>query len=327
MKQMVGVLKYICRSEKKGTVKSVIPVGELREDYGLVGDAHAGAGHRQISLLDEADIDGMRVQGLKLQPGAFGENLVVEGLNLGGLGIGSQLRVGEALLELTQIGKVCHTRCAIYHETGDCIMPRTGLFATVLAGGEVQPGMAIETVKEVPRERIQAGVITVSDRCTAGVTRDTAGPAVAELLTAELGAHISWAGIVPDEFDRIVETLKDLGERGLDLAVTVGGTGCAPRDVTPEATRAVIEREAPGLSEAMRRESAKINNHALLQRGVCGIYQSCLIINLPGSAKGAVENLAAVVEVLPHAVKQLRGVSVHNEEPGRVTKGDSGLSK
>jgi molybdopterin adenylyltransferase len=171
----------------------------------------------------------------------------------------------------------------------------------------------------VPPSVIECAVVTVSDRCAAGAAEDTAGPAVADALAQKLPARISWTGVVPDEPATISQTLQNLAGRNLDLVVTVGGTGCGPRDVTPEASSAVIEREVPGLAEAMRTASARITPHALLQRGVCGICGSTLIVNLPGSPKGAVENLNAIMAALPHAVELLRGQTVHPE--GRAGQG------
>jgi molybdenum cofactor synthesis domain-containing protein len=298
-------------SSQKGTPKQVVPNALLREDHGLEGDAHAGPGHRQVSLLAASDVESMRHHGLELPPGAFGENLLVDGVDLGDLGIGSVLGVGEARLELTQIGKVCHTRCAIYQTAGDCIMPRAGLFARVIRGGDIAPGAKVEVIETVPRSLFQAAVLTVSDRCAAGEGIDTAGPTTARLIEKELPARIAWTGIVPDEQDQITGTLKDLAERGLNIVVTVGGTGCAPRDVTPEATRALIQKEIPGLAEAMRHESAKITPNALTQRGVCGIYLSTLLVNLPGSEKAATENLRIILTALHHALKHLRGEKLH----------------
>jgi cyclic pyranopterin phosphate synthase len=158
---------------------------------------------------------------------------------------------------------------------------------------------------------IRAAVITVSDRCFAGLAQDTSGPAVIELIQRELGAAVSWSGIIPDESEQISAKIVELAAREVDLIVTVGGTGCGPRDVTPEATRAVITREAPGLAEAMRAASAQVTDKALLQRGVCGIRESSLIINLPGSPRGAVENLSVILPTIAHAVALLRGQSAH----------------
>jgi molybdopterin adenylyltransferase len=186
----IGRLLHVCISSKKGIAKHETPSARLLLDYGMEADAHAGEWHRQVSLLAHTDIEHMRAKGLSLKPGAFGENLVIDGINTGELGVGAQLRVGPVLLELTQVGKVCHTRCAIYHTAGDCIMPRTGLFARVVEAGQVAAGMPVEVIHRVDRSTMQAVVITISDRCSAGQTIDTAGPAVATLLSSELGARI-----------------------------------------------------------------------------------------------------------------------------------------
>lgn len=154
--------------------------------------------------------------------------------------------------------------------------------------------------------RIRAAVLTVSDRCSAGIASDTAGPAVAEMLADRLGVTIEWHGLMPDEAEPISCKLKELVATGLHVIATVGGTGCAPRDVTPEATRAVIAREVPGLSETMRAASMQYTPHAALQRGVCGILDSTLIVNLPGSESAATQNLEAILPVLQHALQLVR---------------------
>lgn len=136
----MGRLVSICVSQRKGVTKTPVPEARVEIDHGIVGDAHAGPWHRQVSLLAQADIDSMRAKGLELLPGAFAENLVVDGLRLEHLGVGSRLSVGEVELEITQLGKECHQRCAIYWQTGDCIMPRLGLFARVRRGGTLRAG-------------------------------------------------------------------------------------------------------------------------------------------------------------------------------------------
>jgi molybdenum cofactor synthesis domain-containing protein len=192
-------------------------------------------------------------------------------------------------------------------------MPRTGLFARVLEGGELAPGMTAKVVHRVDRSVIQAAIVTVSDRCSAGETLDTAGPAVADLLRTELQARIAWTKLVPDEVESIAEAIRDLSDRRVDLVITAGGTGISARDVTPEATRSVVERELPGLAEAMRAASAKQTPNAWLSRAVAGLRRETLVVNLPGSRKAAVENLSAILPALSHAVRMLRHQTVHTE--------------
>ncbi len=136
----------VCTSEKKGTVKKPVAEVMIKEDFGVVGDAHADCTtHRQVSLLAIESIDKMRGKGLELKPGDFAENITIEGIDLTALPIGTRLNVGkEVVLEMTQIGKECHAACAIRKLVGDCIMPREGIFARVIQGGHVKPGDAIK---------------------------------------------------------------------------------------------------------------------------------------------------------------------------------------
>lgn len=136
----------VCLSEEKGTSKKVIDKGKLIENYGLQGDAHAGKWHRQLSLLDNSSIDKMRAEGYELKFGDFAENITTEGLEkLYELAVGQKIKInGEILLEITQIGKKCHHGCEIFQAVGDCVMPREGVFARVLKGGEIKAGDKIE---------------------------------------------------------------------------------------------------------------------------------------------------------------------------------------
>lgn len=153
---------------------------------------------------------------------------------------------------------------------------------------------------------LRFGILTVSDRSSRGQRADLSGPALADFIHAR-GWDASILDVVPDERVQIASTLTDWCARGdLDIILTTGGTGFAPRDVTPEATRDVIEREAPGIAEFIRAESLKVTPHAMLSRGLAGIRARTIIINLPGSPKGAVESLQSVAGVLEHAVKLLR---------------------
>ena len=153
---------------------------------------------------------------------------------------------------------------------------------------------------------IRFGILTLSDRSSRGERDDSSGPALARLIQSE-GWFVLKQSLLPDDESAIRQILIEWTDSDeVDIILTTGGTGFSPRDVTPEATRAVIEREAPGLAEAMRAASLRITPHAMLSRVVAGIRRKTLIINLPGSPKGALENLQVVVPVLPHAVQLLR---------------------
>jgi molybdopterin adenylyltransferase len=154
---------------------------------------------------------------------------------------------------------------------------------------------------------MRVGILTVSDRSARGERDDASGPALYELLGHRWPqAAVVATGIVPDEVEQIAAVLREWSDASsLDLILTTGGTGFAPRDVTPEATRQVIDRDAPGLAEGMRAASLKITAHAMLSRAVAGMRSRTLIINLPGSPRAAVENLEFLLPVLPHALELL----------------------
>ena len=136
----MGKVLAICISEKKGTLKNEISEAKFIEDFGIENDAHAGKWHRQVSLLEFNKIDEFRKKGANVDFGAFGENLVVEGIELHTLPIGQLIQIGDVLLEVTQIGKKCHDKCQIYYQVGECIMPKNGIFTKVLKGGSVKVG-------------------------------------------------------------------------------------------------------------------------------------------------------------------------------------------
>ena len=140
----MGKLRAICISEKRGTEKTEVPEAEIKKEWGICNDAHGGNWHRQISLLSGEKIDEFRSRGADIANGAFGENLIIEGYDLRALPVGTRFRIGEVLLELTQIGKECHSHCEIFKRMGECIMPREGVFAVVLHGGTIHKGDAIE---------------------------------------------------------------------------------------------------------------------------------------------------------------------------------------
>lgn len=152
-----------------------------------------------------------------------------------------------------------------------------------------------------------AGIITVSDKGSQGKREDKSGPAIAEML-AGVAINLKYSLLIPDEIDQIQQAIIQLADvEKLDVILTTGGTGVSPRDLTPDATLKVIDKEVPGMAEAMRIASSKITPHAMISRAVVGIRGRCLIINLPGSPKGAKENLAAILPALQHAVEKIKG--------------------
>ena len=296
----------VCISEKKGTEKKEVEKIILKEDWGIEGDAHAGKWHRQVSLLAFEKIDAFRKKGAEVDFGAFGENIIVGGVDLRSLRVGTVLEIGDARLRVTQIGKECHSHCNIYKKMGDCIMPREGIFAEVLKGGVVQKG---ESIKVIEKEEgpYRVGIITVSDRASKGEYEDKSGPVIKELVEAA-GMEVVDYIIVPDEKSQIAKKLLHFSDqRQVDLVFTTGGTGFSKRDVTPEATKQVVEREVPGIGAALRSYSLTITPKAMLSRQTAGIRGNTLIINLPGSPKACKENIEYILTPLKHGLGILSG--------------------
>ena len=179
----MGKLIAICTSEKKGTQKEPVDTAVLQENHGIVGDAHAGNWHRQVSLLGLEKIEAFREKGADVDFGAFGENLIIEGFDFRNLPVGTRFAIGDALLEMTQIGKECHSHCAIFHMVGDCIMPREGVFAKVLRGGQIKAGDEVIEITPEPDRPFTAAWITLSDKGSQGLREDESGPLIGKILT------------------------------------------------------------------------------------------------------------------------------------------------
>jgi molybdenum cofactor synthesis domain-containing protein len=154
-------------------------------------------------------------------------------------------------------------------------------------------------------------VLTVSDRCSQGTQADTAGPATVAIIKSQWTDAEIESALLPDDEDAIAAWLAEVCEHGAALAITVGGTGMGPRDRTPEATRRVIDREAPGIAEAMRANGARSNQYAWLSRGIAGLCKTTLVVNLPGSKRGATESLESVLPLLKHAIEVAGGGQSH----------------
>jgi molybdopterin adenylyltransferase len=154
---------------------------------------------------------------------------------------------------------------------------------------------------------MKVGILTISDRAAAGDYEDRSGPLMAQIISEQSLFTVTQRAVVSDDPEEITDTLRAWADQGLNLILTSGGTGFAPRDQTPEATRQIIEREAPGIAEALRAASIQVTQHAMLSRGIAGLRGRTLIINLPGNPKAVRENLAILLPILPHALELAAG--------------------
>ena len=305
MKEMKkkGRVIAICISKNKGTAKTEVPAATLKPDHGIEGDAHAGNWHRQVSLIALEKIEEFRKRGADVDFGAFGENIIVEGFDLSSLPVGTRFKIGDALLELTQIGKECHTHCAIYHQVGDCIMPREGVFTKVVGGGEIKAGDEIEMIEKDSAVAFTAAWITLSDKGAAGEREDKSGPLIGEMLEAA-GYNVVDGLLIPDDPERLKAELINLADRRqVNIVFTTGGTGFSPRDLTPEATTEVCDRMTPGIAEAIRAYSMTKTPKAILSRAAAGMRGKTLIINLPGSPKAVRECLEFILGPIEHGLE------------------------
>ena len=294
----MGKLLAICTSPQRGTVKTEVESARLTPEWGIETDAHGGNWHRQVSMLSAEKIENFRKK-IWVDYGAFGENLVVEGFDLATLPVPSFFAIGDAVLEMTQIGKECHS---------DCIMPREGVFARVVKGGTIHTGDEMKLLPTPADLPLRAAVITLSDKGSHGEREDKSGPLIVEMLTAT-GYKVEEALLLPDDAAQLKTQLLRLADaRQVNLILTTGGTGFAPRDITPEVTLSVAERNAPGIAEAMRYHSLTITPRGMLSRAASVLRGKTLIVNLPGSPKAVKENLEYILPSLAHGIRLAAGL-------------------
>ena len=285
----MGKLLAICTSPQRGTVKTEVESARLTPEWGIETDAHGGNWHRQVSLLSAEKIENFRKK-IWVDYGAFGENLVVEGYDFRNLPVTSRFAIGDVVLEMTQIGKECHNDCVIKQ------------------GGEIHVGDEVTLLPPPENPPLRAAVITLSDKGSRGEREDKSGPLIVEMLTAA-GYQVEETMILPDEAKALKAQLIRLADgRQVNLILTTGGTGFAPRDITPEATYAVADRNAPGIAEAMRYHSLSITPRGMLSRAASVLRGKTLIVNLPGSPKAVKENLEYILPSLEHGVRIAAGL-------------------
>lgn len=301
-------------SAQTGTAKQ--PVSEIRIDqHGIVGDAHAGVWHRQVSMLAQESIDrfGDQIGGQqKFAPGVFAENITTHGIDLNGVAILDRFKIGSVELEVTQIGKSCHgDRCAIYQQVGKCVMPKEGIFCRVISTGTVRPG---DVIVYVPRI-LNLLIITVSDRASRGQYEDRSGPKIRTILEdffKDKRWHIQIrTAIVPDNTQQIRDELQAAGQGGVDVIFTTGGTGVGPRDITPEVVMSLADKTIPGIMEHIRLKFGQDKPNALLSRSVAAIFGKSLIYALPGSVKAVNEYTPEILKTMEHVIVTLNGLDVH----------------
>ncbi|MFH0940102.1 MAG: molybdenum cofactor synthesis domain-containing protein [Planctomycetota bacterium] len=311
---MNGRVVSVNLSAQKGMLKRPVPQA-LITDQGFEGDAHAGPGHRQVSLLSAESITAFaQSSGRERAPGDFAENLTVSHLNLAAISPRTRLRIGAAVeLEVTQLGKRCHGNdCAIMREVGACIMPKEGIFCRVIRGGMVKAGDPVEITSTV----LNAVIITVSDRASRGEYADKSGPE----LRHRLERHAESTGqqlacqtiIVPDDVELIRAALQRSASAECQVVFTTGGTGIGPRDVTPEAVRPLLEKELPGIMEHIRVKHAQRLPAAMLSRSLAGVAGQTLVFCVPGSVRAVNEYLDDILPLLDHALRMIKGSNLHD---------------
>jgi molybdenum cofactor synthesis domain-containing protein len=299
-------------SEHKGTSK--LPQAEIRIDaQGVVGDAHAGPGQRQVSLLAEERIAGFSQEvGRDFKSGEFAENLTTRGLALADVAVLDRLTIGDVRLEITQRGKECRgDSCAIFRAVGRCVMPKEGVFARVLQGGSVRAGDPLVH----DRRPFRVWIITVSDRASSGEYEDRSGPRIAELIEQFMRDkpwHLELQrSIVADEPQQLEAELKRAQEAPSDVVLTTGGTGIGPRDITPEVVVMRCSKLIPGIMEHVRSEYGAEQPAALLSRSVAGVMGHGLVYTLPGSVRAVEQYMTEIFKTMEHLIYMLHGLDVH----------------
>ena len=297
-------------SKKKGEVKKEINIGNLISGFGLKGDAHAGDWHRQVSLLSYESIEKMKKNNPKIifNNGDFAENIITKGIDLKKIPIGTEFKIGDkAILKVTQIGKECHFGCKIKQKIGYCIMPKEGIFAKILLGGIIKKNDKVTFFKnnnKYSNNKYSFGVLTVSDSCFKNKKEDLSREVIKTNIENNIGKklYLDSYNIVPDD-NKIEENLKKwIYERNINLIFTTGGTGFSDRDVTPDVTKKIIDKNIPGIPEIMRIGTLKYNKYSILSRGVAGIKNKTLIINLPGNSFACKECINSIYHILEHSL-------------------------
>jgi molybdenum cofactor synthesis domain-containing protein len=306
------VIKSLNISEKKGMVKSPCPSVELTVS-GITGDAHAGPWHRQVSMLGVESIRKYEKESkTKIEYGGFAENITTEGFSLHHTNPLDRFVSGSTILEVTQIGKKCHgEKCAIYKDTGNCIMPEEGIFCRVLSPGKLETGDSMKYI----RKTFNLKVITLSDRASAGFYPDRSGKLVREemekwFLQRQLDFSLEHK-VLPDDRDAFSDVLENAISESSDIVITTGSTGMGTRDIAPETAIQYFDKEIPGIMEFIRVKYGMVNPNALLSRSVAGSKGKTVIFVLPGSTKAVKEYMEEILKSLWHIILMVNDIDSH----------------
>lgn len=299
-------------SKEKGTIKKPVDFIEIN-NQGVTDDAHSGYWNRQISLLAEESMEKFGKEANRVfKPGEFAENITTRGIALHVTRPLDRFIIGETEMEVTQIGKGCHgDGCAIFREIGNCVMPKEGIFCRTIRSGIIRPGDALHYIPRIFR----IYVLTLSDRASRGEYEDRSGPRT----VAHCKDYFSKNGyetiivhhIIPDDAVELRMKLIEASNKNFDAIFTTGGTGIGPRDITPDVTRNMLDKEIPGLMESIRLKYGQEKPNALLSRAVAGVMGNTLVFNMPGSVKAVDEYTGEIFKSIKHMIYMLHGLDLH----------------
>ncbi len=298
-------------SKEKGTKKKPNK-SIILDEYGVKGDAHRIASHRQVSLLAKESADEFLKNNKDFTPGMFAENITTEGFKLNKTSPLDKLITTQVELEITQIGEECHDS---KYDTGkkvrDCIMLKEGIFARVLKPGEVKEG---DTFTYHPRD-FNFKIITLSNRISRGDYEDISGPRIIELIQnhfkdKQRKINISY-NIIPDDQDTFSIFLEKISATKTDVLLTTGGTGIGRQDITVETVKPLLDKEIPGIMENIRIKYGSKDSNALLSRGVSGLIDKTLVYTLPGSVKAVEKYMSEIFKTLEPLIYMKEGLDIY----------------
>ncbi len=299
-------------SKDKGTIKNPCEIINLTLN-GIESDAHSGDWHRQVSLLSTESIESFSlISGREYLPGEFAENITLSGMKLNECRPGDIIEGGTVTLLLTQVGKKCHGGgCAVFRESGACVMPKDGIFAKVLSAGELKKG---DTLTYKPK-LFRIGVITLSTRASQGVYPDRSGPKIITLLEeySKESKREIWTDyrLIPDNREMLTKIMEELIRNCYDFIFTTGGTGVALSDFTPDVIKPMLDIEIPGVMEHIRVKYGATMPTALLSRGIAGVKDATSIFTLPGSLNAVNEYMTEIIPLMEHLFYMRTGLDTH----------------